>query len=462
MPLLFDLTQSVESFAGMDGGYIVTDPGVAPVHLEQVMARLDQLGLSVTSCPDWPAVVHSMDQSTAPAKTVIVLRNDNELNATSLRMVEQCEPDKLYLISVFDCVFDVKDFDFKRHRAEERALSLPFSLYTNVEERSFLHTLAKECTAPGVILEIGTRYGGSLVPLVYGNRENPAPTKVFSVDCSYHDYTAEYLKRAGVDTEVLTYEMPSYRLGRVWEQASTPFGGPGIRLLWIDGDHTYLGLKSDFKSFVPYLSEGGILVVHDYQPTLPSIIKVLWEELHDFPELGEVSLANGRFFAVKTGPRRLAEKAVSFPRLVKSPNSPTDALLWLSQSLDYRDKRIALCGGGCHTGELLSFSEAFFNPFYQAIRAIVDDNPKCHCADGEKPIVPFDGLGEMDFDWVITSSYDHEAALVDRLIDSGVERARIITLYNNPSFVESVTGSRFLSELFQHVNAPQEIEKFKG
>jgi len=37
-----------------------------------------------------------------------------------------------------------------------------------------------------------------------------------------------------------------------------------IRLLFIDGDHSYEGCKNDILAWVPYLVPGGILAVHDY------------------------------------------------------------------------------------------------------------------------------------------------------------------------------------------------------
>jgi hypothetical protein len=36
-----------------------------------------------------------------------------------------------------------------------------------------------------------------------------------------------------------------------------------ISLLWIDGDHSYKGVKSDFDYWAPYLIDGGIIAFHD-------------------------------------------------------------------------------------------------------------------------------------------------------------------------------------------------------
>lgn len=39
-----------------------------------------------------------------------------------------------------------------------------------------------------------------------------------------------------------------------------------IDLLFIDGDHTYGGVKSDFENYAPLVSSGGLVVFDDYNP----------------------------------------------------------------------------------------------------------------------------------------------------------------------------------------------------
>jgi len=36
-----------------------------------------------------------------------------------------------------------------------------------------------------------------------------------------------------------------------------------IRFLWIDGDHTYRGAKTDFDGFFSHVAPGGIVALHD-------------------------------------------------------------------------------------------------------------------------------------------------------------------------------------------------------
>jgi len=52
-----------------------------------------------------------------------------------------------------------------------------------------------------------------------------------------------------------------------------------IRLLWIDGDHTYAGAKEDFDLFSPYVIEGGIVAFHDTLHEFEGPIRVVVEDL---------------------------------------------------------------------------------------------------------------------------------------------------------------------------------------
>ena len=39
--------------------------------------------------------------------------------------------------------------------------------------------------------------------------------------------------------------------------------GQSLDLLFIDGDHTYEGVKADFEMYEPFVRQGGIIVLHD-------------------------------------------------------------------------------------------------------------------------------------------------------------------------------------------------------
>src|SRR6185295_9863918 len=60
-------------------------------------------------------------------------------------------------------------------------------------------------------------------------------------------------------------------LARSWDRA--------IRVLWIDGDHTYAGAKQDLDLFLPHLVDGGIIAFHDVLHSFEGPIRVFVEDV---------------------------------------------------------------------------------------------------------------------------------------------------------------------------------------
>lgn len=58
--------------------------------------------------------------------------------------------------------------------------------------------------------------------------------------------------------------------------------GRGLDFLFIDGDHTYEGVKEDFTMYSPLVSDGGLIALHDIVPHPPKTgceVDRLWSEL---------------------------------------------------------------------------------------------------------------------------------------------------------------------------------------
>jgi hypothetical protein len=53
-------------------------------------------------------------------------------------------------------------------------------------------------------------------------------------------------------------------VGRTTEMAKRHAGRP-IRLLFIDADHSYAGVKADFDTWSPLVMAGGLIIFHDYR-----------------------------------------------------------------------------------------------------------------------------------------------------------------------------------------------------
>lgn len=142
--------------------------------------------------------------------------------------------------------------------------------YLTFNEASFLAIMAACTPGDGVILEIGSFMGKSTIILCQAEEAATGRSTVVAVDPLMLDVAANEihekalaakedlysnLDRAGVRHLVEFHEMTSQKLAPSWERP--------IRVLWIDGDHSFEGATSDFELFAPHLRPGGVIAFHD-------------------------------------------------------------------------------------------------------------------------------------------------------------------------------------------------------
>jgi hypothetical protein len=135
-------------------------------------------------------------------------------------------------------------------------------------ESALLYVLARDMDANGVTVELGAHLGGSTVALGLGCREHGAG--LVSVDM----WTTDHAGQVGWGNENL---FPTWwrnardkGVGQVatglrgkTEDVVKSWGTP-IRLLFIDADHTYEGVKADYTAWSPFVWRDGIIAFHDY------------------------------------------------------------------------------------------------------------------------------------------------------------------------------------------------------
>jgi predicted O-methyltransferase YrrM len=171
--------------------------------------------------------------------------------------------------------------------AWEAAKSIPGYLLEN--EARFLGFLAACTPANGRIVEIGSFKGRSTVMLAkvsahYSLGKVVAidphnlnlSEKVRGVDSparpqSTKDDFLHSLHTAGVTDHVEFHHALSKDVSSSWNEP--------IRLLWIDGDHTYRGAKEDFDGFAPHVQPGGVIALHDALNVFSGPIRVFVEEM---------------------------------------------------------------------------------------------------------------------------------------------------------------------------------------
>jgi cephalosporin hydroxylase len=65
------------------------------------------------------------------------------------------------------------------------------------------------------------------------------------------------------------------------ERARGLTAGRPVDYLFIDGDHSYEGVKRDFELWSPLVRSGGIIAFHDMKPDHPDGVPRLWAELKE-------------------------------------------------------------------------------------------------------------------------------------------------------------------------------------
>ncbi len=163
------------------------------------------------------------------------------------------------------------------------------SMYPN-QDRSELERLSErvKASAPKVIVEIGTRDGGTLF---VWSQSSTALELLVSIDLPggiygggyksqreklYHLFTANHL------TCELHLLRADSQISATCDQLIALLNGRPIDFLFIDGDHRYPGVKQDYALYAPLVRPGGLIAFHDIRPNLkdPSIqVFRLWDEL---------------------------------------------------------------------------------------------------------------------------------------------------------------------------------------
>src|SRR5665213_852392 len=191
-------------------------------------------------------------------------------------------------------------------------------------EARFLGTVVA-CAPPsdGAIVEIGSYKGKSTVmlakvaahyglgPVVAIDPHNFSNPELFdqrtSPGTSSYDQFMRNIRDAGVASQVEPYRAYSTDVAQSWNSS--------IRFLWIDGDHTYTGAKSDFDGFTRHLLPLGIVALHDALHPFSGPIRVFVEEVLRSDDFGPAGLvhsiawaqfrpADGRRFQNRRAPAR--------------------------------------------------------------------------------------------------------------------------------------------------------------
>jgi predicted O-methyltransferase YrrM len=118
---------------------------------------------------------------------------------------------------------------------------------------------------PRIIVEIGTDLGGTLFVLT---RAASSDAVIISVDLPrWHLKSRSALFEAFAHDEqrILVVRGDSHSAAIV-DKVAKSLDGREIDLLFIDGDHSYEGVKTDFKTYMRFVKNGGMIAFHDINP----------------------------------------------------------------------------------------------------------------------------------------------------------------------------------------------------
>jgi predicted O-methyltransferase YrrM len=131
---------------------------------------------------------------------------------------------------------------------------------------------------PETVVEIGSSRGYSTCALSLACREN-GRGKIYAIDPHVPNiFTEGGSDRASENLEFLLSRLKDYELTPDWcevirsksSEAAREWDKP-VDLLFIDGDHSYEGVKGDFEMFRPWLREHSLVAFHDsmwgFRPT---------------------------------------------------------------------------------------------------------------------------------------------------------------------------------------------------
>jgi len=154
-------------------------------------------------------------------------------------------------------------------------LNGPISFMQVREEiRQFITIVSKR--QPKFILEVGTAGGGTLFLLAQAAARD---SSLISIDLSGGPFgggypitrTPLYKSFAGPNQKISLLRSDSHKLETL-NQVKNILGGNELDLLFIDGDHSYEGVKKDFDTYSPLVKKNGLIAFHDIVPGIPEYV----------------------------------------------------------------------------------------------------------------------------------------------------------------------------------------------
>jgi len=158
----------------------------------------------------------------------------------------------------------------------------PFSirpLQVKEEIIELLKILARR--KPKLILEVGTARGGTL--FLFARVSSPDAV-IISIDLpsGYHELKVPLYKSFAIYNQKINLIRENSHDFSTLKIVKKILEGRKLEFLFIDGDHTYEGVKKDFKIYGSLVKEGGLVAFHDivaHPPEAGCKVNMFWNEI---------------------------------------------------------------------------------------------------------------------------------------------------------------------------------------
>jgi predicted O-methyltransferase YrrM len=192
-------------------------------------------------------------------------------------------------VSNIDNVYDALDFAFS---FQVLGVSIK-PAQVEYEIAKLLEIVAE--LKPKVVLEIGTAGGGTL--FLFTRVADPE-AKIISIDLpggrfggGYPRWKIPLYKSFSKEGQEIYLIRRDSHNPQTLREVKGILGSEKIDFLFIDGDHTYEGVKRDFEMYSPLVRKGGIIAFHDICPHLLETrcgVSSFWDEIKHKYKYGEI------------------------------------------------------------------------------------------------------------------------------------------------------------------------------
>jgi predicted O-methyltransferase YrrM len=147
---------------------------------------------------------------------------------------------------------------------------------------------------PKIVMEIGTARGGTLFLF---SRVVPEDAVIISVDLYGGEYGGGYpwwkiplYRSFAMRKQIIHLIREDSHDENTLQKVKILLGDKQVDFLFIDGDHTYEGVKRDFELYSQIVKEGGAIAFHDIVYTTPDVkceVYKCWDEIKEKYEHSE-------------------------------------------------------------------------------------------------------------------------------------------------------------------------------